>query len=90
MQIAGAPIKTSYLWDKKRIDLLIMELWGRAELASIDFLNIGGRKIFELRGPSGGVAASMITYIVASWNLFTQNPAAGSYIDTLAVPTGYN
>lgn len=89
MQLAGCPIRTSYLWDKKRIDFMIMELWGRAELASIDFLNIGGRKLFELRGPSGGVAASMITYIVASWNLFNMNPAAGSYIDSLAVPSGY-
>lgn len=89
MQIAGAPIRKSYLWDKKRIDLMLMELWGRAELKSIDFLTIGGRKQFELRGPSGGVAASTITYIVASWNLFNQNPAAGSYIDGLAVPSGY-
>jgi hypothetical protein len=89
MQLAGASIKPSMLWDKKRIDFLIMELYGRAELAPIQFHQLNGQKIFEMRGPSGGVATSFVSYILASWNLFTRNPAAGSYIKALAIPSGY-
>lgn len=89
MQLAGAQIQPSMLWDKKRIDFLIMELYGRAELAPVQFHQLNGKKIFEMRGPSGGVATSFVSYILASWNLFTRNPAAGSYIKALAIPSGY-
>lgn len=89
MQLAGASIKTSYSWDKTRIDFMINEYWGRAELHPAKFYEVEGRKIFELRGTSGGVATSMIFYLVAAFNLFNKNPAAASYIDGLTVPAGY-
>lgn len=88
-QLAGVPIKKSYSWDKKRIDFIVNEAWGRAEMHPAGFYTEGGRKIFELRGASGGVAAASIFYIVASFNLFMKNPTQGVYIDNLAVPTGY-
>lgn len=88
-QLAGCPVKTSYLWDKKRIDFLIMEYWGRAVLKDVRWHTVGGRKLFEMRGPTGGVATSTVSYMLADWNLFHQNPAAGSYIDGLTVPDGY-
>jgi hypothetical protein len=53
------------------------------------FYDVDGRKVFEIRGASGGVAASQVYYIVASFNLFVNNPAACVYIDQLAVPAGY-
>jgi len=89
MQIAGCPIKCSYSWDKTRIDLIISDLWGRAEMKSAGFYEVDGRKIFEMRGPSGGVATSQVFYLVVSFNLFVKNPAACSYIDGLTVPVGY-
>lgn len=90
MRMAGAPIKEDYSWDKTRIDFLKMDSWGRAELRPAGFYTSpDGRKFFEMRGPSGGVATANVFYIVASWNLFTDNPAAQSYIYNLAVPTGY-
>lgn len=89
MQLAGVPIQTSFKWDKKRIDFIVPEYWGRAEMHSPGFYDVDGKKIFELRGPSGGVATSQVFYITASWNLFLKNPAAASYIDNLTVPSGY-
>lgn len=89
MRLAGAPVKPNFMWDKKRIDFLTNDHWGRAELHPIDYYQVDGKKIFEMRGPSGGVAASQIFYIVASWNLFCDCPPAQSYIDNLLVPTGY-
>lgn len=89
MQMAGAPVETSIHWDKKRIDFIAPEFWGRAEMHSPGFYNVDGRKLFEIRGPSGGVATSQVFYIVASWNLFMNNPSAGAYIDNLTIPAGY-
>lgn len=88
-RIAGAPIKQHYSWDKTRMDFLTDDTWGRAELKSPGFFTQGGRKVFEMRGPSGGVATSQVFYLVAAWNLFTDNPAGQTAITNLQVPEGY-
>jgi hypothetical protein len=89
MQLAGAPITPSYNWDKTRIDFIVDEVWGRAEILPIGFYTTDGRKIFEIRGASGGVAAAEIFYMVVGMQTYVANPAACSYIDSLAVPVGY-
>jgi hypothetical protein len=89
MQMAGAPVRKSFNWDKTRIDFITRDQWGRAEMHPASFYEVGGRKLFELRGATGGVATSQIMYLTVSFNLFLMNPAIGSYIDTLAVPSGY-
>lgn len=89
MRIAGVPIRTSFSWDKTRIDFIVNDAWGRAEMKPVGFYDVDGKKIFELRGGSGGVAASQIFYIVASFQLFMLNPVAGAYVDGLTVPSGY-
>jgi hypothetical protein len=89
MQLAGAGVKPSFNWDKTRIDFILDEVWGRAEILPIGFYTTDGRKIFEIRGASGGVAAAEIFYMVVGMQTFVSNPAACSYIDALAVPTGY-
>lgn len=88
-QFAGAPGRNSFSWDKTRIDFINSGLWGRAELNPAGFYEVDGQKIFPIRGSSGGLATSMIFYLVASFNLFLNNPAMGSYIDGLTIPTGY-
>tara|TARA_R110000868_G_scaffold16913_7_gene74966 strand:- start:1931 stop:3187 length:1257 start_codon:yes stop_codon:yes gene_type:complete len=89
MQMAGASIDAQFMWDKSRIDFLPMSQWGRAEMHKAAFYDVGGRKVFEVRGASGGVQTSQVQYITVSFNIFNQNPAAMSYIDTLTVPSGY-
>lgn len=89
MQMAGAPVKEHFSWDKTRIDFIYEETWGRAEMHPCKFYDVDGRKLFELRGASGGVATSQIFYITASFQEFVRNPAACVYIDTLAIPSGY-
>jgi hypothetical protein len=89
MQLAGASMKASYNWDKTRIDFIVDEVWGRGEILPIGFYTTDGRKIFEIRGASGGVAAAEIFYMVVGMQTFVSNPAACSYIDTLFVPVGY-
>lgn len=89
MQMAGASLTDSFNWDKTRIDFVVDEVWGRGEILPIGFYTTDGRRIFEIRGPSGGVATAEIFYMVCGMQTFVSNPAACSYIDNLAVPTGY-
>lgn len=89
MQMAGVPIETSFSWDKKRIDFIVPSMWGRAVMHDVSFYQVDGKKIFELRGASGGVRTAQVFYITSSWNLFLKNPAAAAYIDNLTVPAGY-
>lgn len=90
MSMAGAQVKKSFNWHHQRIDFVNMDYWGRGELHPAGFYEpTPGKRMFELRGGSGGLAASMIFYLAASFDLFVSNPAGCSYIDSLAVPSGY-
>lgn len=90
MQMAGAPVRTSYHWDKTRIDFVDLSVWGRAEMYPIGFYTTSdGRKFFEIRGQSGGVAAAEIVYLRVGFNYFVDNPAATAYISGLTIPSGY-
>jgi len=89
MQFAGATDKPSFNWDKTRIDFVVDEVWGRGEILPIGFYTTDGRRIFEIRSSSGGVATADIFYMVCGMQTFVNNPAATAYIDALAVPAGY-
>lgn len=90
MRIAGAPVKKHYSWDKTRIDFVDLDIYGRAEFYKPQwYKDDNGNKFFVLRGTSGGVATSNLAYIVCSWQLYVNNPAGISYINTLTVPSGY-
>jgi hypothetical protein len=89
MQMAGARVTGSFNWDKTRIDFVVDEVWGRGEILPIGFYTTDGRRIFEIRGPSGGVTTADIFYMVCGMQTFVSNPAACAFIDQLAVPTGY-
>ena len=89
MQMAGAPVKCTYNWDKTRIDFVTDSVWGRGEILPLGFYTTDGRNIFEIRGASGGVATAEIFYMVVGTQTFVNNPAGCSYIDTLSVPSGY-
>lgn len=88
-QLAGAPLECSYSWDKTRIDFINKSLWGRAEMHPAGYYTVDGNRIFPIRGASGGIAAAMIFYLIASFNLYLGNPAMGSYIYGLTIPSGY-
>jgi hypothetical protein len=89
MTMAGAPVRKHFNWDKSRIDFIVDEVWGRGEILPVGFYTTDGRKIFEIRGASGGVATAEIFYMVVGMQTFVSNPAGCAYIDNLAVPAGY-
>ena len=88
-QIAGVPIKKHNSWDRTRIDFIVNESWGRAEMHPAGYYEEDGIKLFPVRGSSGGVAAASLFYIVAAYNIFMDNPMKAVYISGLTIPTGY-
>jgi hypothetical protein len=89
MQMAGATVRPSFNWNPTRIDFVDPSVWGRGEVLPLGFYKTDGRSIFEIRGPSGGVATAEIFYMVIGTQFFVNNPAATAYIDNLTVPSGY-
>lgn len=89
LSIAGVKMELSNLWNKKRMDFILMSLYGRAVMKEPSWHTVAGRKVFEMRGPSGGVATSTVSYITADWQLYHKNPGLNVYIDNLLIPAGY-
>lgn len=87
-RMAGLPMKTSYSWDRTRMDL-ITNSWFRAEMKPIDFYKVQGRYIFEGRGVDGSVATYNQIIPTIGFNLAVDNPAETAYVDTLTIPSGY-
>ena len=87
--MAGVPVKTSIHWNQTRIDFLALSHWGRAVMKDMDFYDVDGTTIFPLYGASGGLQAGQIFYLVIGQQFFVDNPRSMSFIDTLAVPSGY-
>ena len=89
LTMAGVPIKSSINANQARIDFLDLSHWGRAVMQDIDFYDIGGQTVFPIYGPSGGISAAYIFYFVTGFQVWTDSPRSGAYIDSLAIPTGY-
>lgn len=87
--LAGAETMESFNWDKTRIDFIDTKFWIRPQIKAPGVYESGGRRIFEIRGTTGGVAASDVFYLTVGMNIGHRNPAVGSYIDALTVPSGY-
>jgi hypothetical protein len=88
-KMAGVPIQTSFNADPTRIDFLNFDAWGRAVMKDVDLFDVNGTTVFPVYGASGGLAAAVLYYYVTSFQLFNENPRKGSYISSLAIPSGY-
>jgi len=87
--MADRPILCSIHAVPGRIDGLCLDHWGRAETQPIGPLEFGGQILFPVYGNSGGLSAATITYLWTGFNVFTDNPRAGVYGSSIAIPAGY-
>lgn len=87
--MAGVPIKSSINANQSRVDFLDLSHWGRAVMQDIDFYDVGGQTVFPIYGASGGLASAYIFYFVTGFQVWNDSPRSGSYIDNLAIPSGY-
>lgn len=88
-KMAGRPIIESIHAKPGRIDGLCLKHWGRGQTQPIAPLEFGGQIMFPVYGASGGLSGATISYLWTGFNVFTDNPRAGCFIDGAAIPTGY-
>ena len=72
-----------------RIDGVCTKCYFRCENQPIDFLEYGGQTIFPQYGASGGLAASTFFYLWEGVQVGMDNPRAGFFSDSIAIPNGY-
>ena len=58
-------------------------------IKDIDYFEVGDQTVFPIYGASGGLAAAFIFYFDTGFQVFSDSPRSGGYIDGLARPTGY-
>jgi hypothetical protein len=87
--MSGVPIKSSVNADQTRVDFLDLSHWGRAVMKDIDYFEVGSQTVFPIYGASGGIAASFIFYFDTGFQVWNDSPRSGSFVDTLARPSGY-
>ncbi len=87
--MSGVPIKSSVNADQTRVDFLDLSHWGRAVTKDIDYFEVNGNTVFPIYGASGGIAASYIFYFDTGFQIWSDSPRSGAFIDTLARPSGY-
>src|SRR5712692_444534 len=87
--MSGIPIKSSVNADQTRVDFLDLSHWGRAVMKDIDYFEVGGQTVFPIYGTSGGISASFIFYFDTGFQVWNDSPRSGSFIDSLARPSGY-
>ena len=88
--IAGIPIKTSVNADQTRIDFLDLSHWGRAVMKDIDFFEVGGETVFPVFGATGNLTAAFQFLYDTGFQVWNDSPRSGSYISSLARPSGYS
>lgn len=86
--VAGYPKLVSKQARPGRIDCLVLDNIFRAEIRAAGPLERGGQSIFQTYGDDGGLAFSVINYLVAGFQMCWENPKIGLYFDGCAIPSG--
>jgi hypothetical protein len=87
-EIAGREMIINVRATPGLIDFLALKYWFRIETKATDYYEVGGQTIFPAYGGSGGLASSMLFYLVIMCNIGNGQPRMGAYMNNIAVPTG--
>lgn len=87
--IAGREVVPNERAKPGYIDFLALKHWFRIETKPVDYYEVGGQTIFPAYGASGGVAASMVFYLVLMCQVGNGQPRAGAYCNNVTIPKNY-
>lgn len=85
----GRPIKVSIHALPGRVDGLALSHWGRSQIQPLDYYEVNGQTLFPIYAADGGIQTSVILYLWTGFNIFVDNPRAGCYSTSNAIPSGY-
>lgn len=87
--IAGREVVPNERAKPGYIDFLGLKHWFRIETKSVDYYEVGGQTIFPSYGASGGLAASMLFYLVTLVQVGSGQPRVGAYLNNVSIPKFY-
>lgn len=88
-QIGGRKLVVSNRAAAQRIDGLCLNHWGKAEIIPMGPYSPTGQTAYLTYGANGSIATSLMYYMWAGYNLFTDKCLAGLYFDGLAAQANY-
>ncbi len=90
MSMAGRKIAQSIHADRTRIDFLCLKYWGKIVGTDTGYYKTGNNFLFPSYGSDGVSLLSSKFFIMKTGiQVYNKNPLAGSYINSLTVPTYY-
>jgi len=87
--IAGDPLLVNEKAIPGRLDWLVKKHWFRVATKKIGEYEVGGQSTFPAYAADGGLASSMLSYIVSMQQLGSGQPRGGGYLPNVTVPHGF-
>lgn len=87
--MGGRPILVNERAVPGLIDFLALDHWFRIETQPLDYYDVDGQVVFPAYGGSGGLAASMLSYLVLMVQVGNGQPRLGAYMNGITIPAGY-
>jgi hypothetical protein len=72
-----------------RLDALNLKHWFRMETKAIGPYECGGQTVFPTYGGSGGINSTMLSYVVAMFQIGLGQPRREAYMPSISIPKGY-
>jgi hypothetical protein len=70
------------------LDFLKEKNWFRIEVKPVDFYDVAGQTLFPLYGSSGGIAASLIFYLVYQGQVGSVQSRENAFLSGVTIPSG--
>ena len=70
------------------LDFLKEKNWFRIEVKPVDFYDVAGQTLFPLYGTSGGIAASLIFYLVYQGQIGAVQTRENAFLSGVTIPSG--
>ncbi len=71
------------------IDWLSLANWWRIETKPMGYYSVSGQTVFPAYGADGGVASSMLFYLVTMCQVGASQPRLNAYQNNITIPKGY-
>ena len=70
------------------LDYLALKNWSRVETVPVDFYSVGGQTLFPIYGQSGGLASSLIFYMIWMGQIVAVQTRLNAFASGIKIPKG--
>jgi hypothetical protein len=70
------------------LDYLALKNWSRVETVPVDFYSVGGQTLFPIYGQSGGLASSLVFYLIWMGQVINVQSRLDAFASGITIPKG--